>query len=201
MRYKNLDKVVKVHGWRITGARGINDHGQICGKAQFNGKDTAFLFNLATPTAIADLNVLNASIIEPLGMNTKGYVVGTADVMDQQVKKTLGFFYSPTRDGAPASAVKLQPCKDDGYAYAMSINSQNVIVGHSGKSSSDQGQAAIWTPDAQGKYSMAQSLNDMIDSNSGWKLIVATGINNQGLICGNGLDKSGNKRAFLLTPA
>ena len=43
-------------------------------------------------------------------------------------------------------------------------------------------------------------LNNLIPANSGWTLEQATGINDSGQICGNGVNPSGQPEAFLLTP-
>jgi probable HAF family extracellular repeat protein len=47
-----------------------------------------------------------------------------------------------------------------------------------------------------------KDLNSLIDPNSGWTLVEATGINNQGEIIGRGTNTSsgGLRQAFLLTP-
>ncbi len=43
-------------------------------------------------------------------------------------------------------------------------------------------------------------LNDLIATNSGWKLVEASAINDNGQIVGVGVNPSGGKEAFLLTP-
>lgn len=198
MKLKNLDRIVKVHGWRITSGRGINDDGWICGTAQLDsGVMTGFLFNQATPTVITDLHLLNAKSVIPLAINAKAFVVGYAELPPKYVP----FFCPPLKTGGQAKAVQLMPFnKVNNFERALSINSHNVIVGSSQSGSTAEGVAVIWKPDAAGKYTTPpDDLNNMIDTGAGWKLSSATGINDQGYICGNGTIK-GNKRAFLLTP-
>jgi probable HAF family extracellular repeat protein len=44
------------------------------------------------------------------------------------------------------------------------------------------------------------SVNSLIPADSGWTLVVATGINEAGQIVGSGLVANGETHAFLLTP-
>lgn len=74
------------------------------------------------------------------------------------------------------------------------MNNCDVVVGSFG-SNSDESEAFLW--DAKAGF---RNLNDLVPKNSGWKLEVATSINNRGEIAGWG-DHSGEEDAgFLLIP-
>lgn len=82
---------------------------------------------------------------------------------------------------------------------AHDLNDHCQVVGTSGCSLANPGGSAM-SPHAflfdQGEM---LDLNTLIPSDSGWILIDANGINNQGQIIGVGKHQ-GNRRAFLLTP-
>jgi hypothetical protein len=84
------------------------------------------------------------------------------------------------------------------HSYAFGVNTQGIIVGHAElpvpPGTPVYGHAIRW--DAEGK---AHNLNDAIDPASGWALIDATSITNDGRIVGNGRI-SGERRGYLLTP-
>ena len=102
------------------------------------------------------------------------------------------FFWQPlSRNRKHQTVSKPMPIRleglggEDHWAYGLSNSGQ--VVGSSG------GSAFLWN----GKKTL--DLNTLIPGNSGWKLREATGINDKGQICGNGLFND-QKRAFLLTP-
>ncbi len=76
---------------------------------------------------------------------------------------------------------------------AFAINNHGQVVGFS--TISDLHHAFVYTPG--GKMT---DLNDLVDSQAGWTLEVATCINDRGQIAGMGTHPAGRLRAFLLTP-
>jgi uncharacterized membrane protein len=74
------------------------------------------------------------------------------------------------------------------------INDCDVVVGSFG-SNSDESEAFLW--DEKGGF---RNLNDFIPRNSGWKLEVATGINERGEIVGWGDHTGQDDAGFLLIP-
>ena len=61
----------------------------------------------------------------------------------------------------------------------------------------------LWGPRHAFIYSQAggmQNLNDLIDPSSGWDIWAATGINDAGWICGQGVNPQGRIDAVLLVP-
>jgi probable HAF family extracellular repeat protein len=84
----------------------------------------------------------------------------------------------------------------DLVGVAYSINERGQVVGSSGSSSNPTDfttHAFLW------ENGVMTDLQTRIPANSGWKLVVAGGINNRGQIDGYGIH-NGNYRAFLLTP-
>ena len=80
----------------------------------------------------------------------------------------------------------------DWNSQALAINNLDQIVGISDVAGS--GGAFLWSEDEGMLH-----LNDLIDPSSGWRLLSATGINDDGWIVGNGLFR-GVVRDYLLLP-
>ena len=78
---------------------------------------------------------------------------------------------------------------------AKSMNGRDEIVGAFGPFY-DADSAFIWD-EARG----AQDLNDLVKGLKGWKLAVATGINDKGQIVGFGNHLGEEDSGFLLTPS
>ena len=76
---------------------------------------------------------------------------------------------------------------------AWAVNTSGDIVGQSPNASGTP-HAFLW------KGGVMQDLNDLVDPASGWVLAVAYGINDAGVIVGDGL-LNGAVRGFRLTPA
>jgi len=92
-------------------------------------------------------------------------------------------------NGAPLDLGSLGGFKN----IARAINNSNVIVGSSETDERGPNHAFIW------KDSVMIDLNDLIPSSSGWELLDAFDINEDGQIVGYGTH-NGQVRAFLLTP-
>jgi probable HAF family extracellular repeat protein len=75
-----------------------------------------------------------------------------------------------------------------GWSTAFAVNNVSQVVGWSGDG------AFIWSPEKG-----MQDLNQLIPSNSGWTLVMATAINELGQITGEG-NINGTQHGFLLTP-
>jgi hypothetical protein len=76
----------------------------------------------------------------------------------------------------------------------LALNNCDVVVGAFGPFS-DADRAFIWD-----KSLGFRDLNDLISSDSGWKLESATGINNHGAIVGHGDFRGADDTGFLLIP-
>src|SRR4051812_26393808 len=87
--------------------------------------------------------------------------------------------------------IQVNPPSGTDSVYLQGINDSGVVVGESG------GKAFIW----QQGYSAALDLNNFKPSGlSGLSLQYAEAINDAGVIVGWGIDGSGNRRAFVLSP-
>ena len=75
-----------------------------------------------------------------------------------------------------------------GSGVAYGINEQGMIVGATGAQNAFLYVSGI-----------LHDLNDLIDPDSGWNLLVAHGINNRGQIAGIGINSIGEEHGFMLT--
>jgi probable HAF family extracellular repeat protein len=80
----------------------------------------------------------------------------------------------------------------DSNSRALAVNDKGQVVGWSG-STENSSRAFFW------QQGFMLDLNSLLPPNSGWQLIEARGINNQGMIVGTALI-NGELRAFLLIP-
>ena len=157
----------------------INNSGVIAGELDTGTGTTAHAFVLGD--TLEDLGTFGGANSCALAINDSGVVVGYADTAGIY---THAFRYSGglLEDiGAPDT---------DSFAYG--INSSGVIVGVSNS------KAVKW--DTGGMV----DLNTLIDSNAGWQLEAANGINKDGQIVGSGrTTQNGTSvlHAYLLTPA
>jgi probable HAF family extracellular repeat protein len=81
------------------------------------------------------------------------------------------------------------------WRIAQAINNKGTVVGHSRVTTSSASLRAF----VYFNNGVLRNLNEMIPAGSGWLLIGAEDINDNGWIVGYGT-RSGETRAFLLTP-
>lgn len=184
-----------VAGGSAAFAYGINDTDMVVGKADVgNGYVHAFLMgqpDLSVPLvqqylpALQDLGTLGGHNSEALAINNAGVVVGDADTA---TGFTHAFMYS-------GGAMQDLGPPGDGDSVAQAINSSGVIVGYFADS-----QVVQTASQHAFVYEGGQmfDLNDLLPANSGWVLLSATGINDSGQVCGNGI-YNGQQRGFVLT--
>jgi probable HAF family extracellular repeat protein len=165
---------------------GINNSGQIVGYSEKgDGAARAFLWG---DSQMSDLGTLGGSDSYANRINNMGQVVGRSLTVGGE---SHAFFYEKngmidigTLGGNESEA---RGINDLGQV----VGSSTVIVNGSGR-----GHAFFWE---SGKG--IQDLNELIPADSGWELVMASGINNRGQIVGwgyvNGVEV---ERAFLLTP-
>jgi len=171
-------------GGSLSAATGINNSGQVVGWASNGGASWAVLYN--SGSAI-DLGTLSAPYnFESVGsaLNDLGQVVGSSHTAGDAISHAFLYESGSMHDlGILAGRTQSE---------ASGINSNGVIVGKSWTVAGDY-RAVLWD-----EYGI-QDLNSLIPENADWILKDATGINDNGEICGFG-QYGGQQRAFLLTP-
>ena len=179
-RYQITD--LGTFGGSTSSSSGINDAGQVIGSADLHSSppvtNHAFLFTQGTLPAI------NAYAI-----NDNGQIVGYAGGVDTggpTIKH--GFICS---NGLMTDLGNLGSYWTNVLPFA--INNQAQVVGSiSGYATA--GHAFLY------REGTLTDLNNLIDPASGWTLLRANGINNNGQIAGTGKNPLGQDHALLLTP-
>ncbi len=151
-------------------ARDINDNGDIVGEANVvpNGKPQAFLWHAGKMQALPRLT--GGAICSAQAINNGGTIIGSCDLPNGAGHGVIW------KHGSIADLGTL----GDGEApsTALDINAQSLVVG----TSEDDGKirAFLWEKDKM------IDLNQLIAPNSGWTLLVASRINDNGEILGRG---------------
>lgn len=134
-----------------------------------------------------------------MNLNDSGNVVGwsyTPMASQQDPPRGRAFLYKRNKNGKEKIR-PLNPLPGDLYSRARDVDESGLVVGWSrndtGASQEQQFSPVLWE-DGQVK-----DLNDLIPTDSCWKLTDAYSINESGQIVGSGF-KDGQLRAFLLTP-
>jgi probable HAF family extracellular repeat protein len=126
---------------------------------------------------------------EALGVSNAGHVVGALG-NQQDPQSSTAVTWGPTSDGSdPLAPLHSQLGT---FSQAIGINSHDQIVGLF--QSYTNPHAFLFTGN------QLMDLNSLIPTSSGWTLLSATGINDQGQIAGYGTGPGGALERFLLTP-
>lgn len=164
----------------------VNDNDFVCGAARITGSSTNHAFVWSAGTGITDLGTL------------PGFTDSVAKAVNDSNQVACDAF---DFDGFPderaflwenGQRTNLGILPGGASVHIHDINNDGVIVGYcffSGQGS----RAIMWF---RGEMT---NLNDLIPPNSGWTLEVATGINNEGEICGYG-QHNGTTQGFVLSP-
>ncbi|MBI4719435.1 MAG: hypothetical protein HY763_16690 [Planctomycetes bacterium] len=168
-------------------AMDINASGRVVGGAQnASGYFRPFRWNSGTMT---DLGTLGGDSVLPdhrgEAVNSSGNICGRSYNSSGDAR---AFYWN-------GSMTDLGVLTGGTESWAFGINDSNVVVGTS-EASGGVYRAFVWDS-ANG----LRNLNSLIPSGSGWTLIRATDINNEGFITGWGTNGSGETRAFLLSPS
>jgi probable HAF family extracellular repeat protein len=180
-------------GGTNSGGRGVNSSGSVTGSSEVAGCTASFCSKhafLYSNGKMTDLGLLPGGASSfGIAVNDRNDVVGWGD-SNNDGRAVRGIIWS----GGNMTALDPLPNRDQ--SSANGINNGGVVVGASG-SASTRGADAHAIIYANGKM---QDLNDLIPSDSGWTLQMASDINDKGQIVGTGLLNS-QQHAFLLTPA
>jgi|GEM_PF-1368429 len=168
-------------------AADINDTGQVVGGAQdFSGNYRPFRWQNGT---MSDLGTLGGDSVRPdhraQAINNSGDIAGRSYTAG-------GAAHAFLWDGGMTD---LGVLSGGTQSWAFGINEDDVVVGTSDVAAATY-RAFIW----DSVHGM-RNLNDLIPAGSGWTLIRATDINDEGFITGWGKNGSGDTRAFMLTPS
>ena len=159
----------------------INNAGQIVGSSR-TPQDLGRACLWQNGQAI-DLGTLGGSTSEAVAINDLGMIVGSSAV---NPSRDEGFIW---HDGVMTSAGTLGGTRSG----LLGINNLGQAVGFS-LNAAGQSRAVIWDGELV-------DLNTLLPPGSGWeRLEVATGINDQGFIIGNGI-YNGRQRGFLIIPS
>jgi probable HAF family extracellular repeat protein len=165
-------------------ARDINERGDVVGEANLvrNGKPQAFLWHAGKMEQLPGLP--GGSFCSAQALNDRGAIAGSCDL---PYGTGHGVIW---RKGSVEDLGTLG--NEDAPSTALDINDQGEVVG---TSETDEGKlvAFLWE---RGKMI---DLNKAIPPGSGWRLLVASRINNKGEILGRGY-LGGAIHAFLLQP-
>jgi probable HAF family extracellular repeat protein len=180
--------------------RAISDDGQIVGNAWFSeqGIERAIFWTGNDITEIQPLAGDDAC--SAVGVNSSGAIVGQSYVANIPFPQTRGFLFTLT----DRSMNELIGIEGAYRTVPTGINESGWIVGTSGFRGdtvgvADEMRAVLW------RDGDVADLNSLIPSDSGWDLIEATAINDQGWIVGIGSTEGRiipyDQRAFLLIPS
>lgn len=175
--------------WRLFGANGINEAGEVVGSAYLPSKGAPHAVSWAQGIG-TDLGTLGGSSSNAFAVNDAGEIVGVSDIAVGSSAQhatvwrngvahdlgTLGGYYSDARD----------------------INNSGQIVGLTYSPTTDRDGSLAYISDG---LSMTD-LNTLISNvdNPFRSLYMASGINERGQIVGTGTTVNGQYHAFLLTP-
>jgi len=207
-------------GGSYSQANGINDLGEVTGYSNGAGQPHAVLWN--KQGVVQDLGALPGGYSQGLGINLQGEVIGFSNAANGN---WFGFLWTqstgmkalpmlPGANTASANGINDlgQIVGGSGY-YAVlwhndrkhTAESLGAVSGQKGSTAfaiNDPGQVVGWSGAVAFVWSREhgmQDLNKLIPGNSGWSLTLATAINAQGQITGQGTI-NGQQHAFLLTP-
>ncbi len=180
----NLTTIPGAQAPATISAYGVNDAGRVVGVGtSANGFNRAFRTD-ANGANVTDLGTLGGDESFAYAINNAGQVAGTSSSLSID---THAFIYADVTGMTDLGTL-------GGYvSTAFALNNPGSVVG-TAENSAGAMHAFVWTPTGG-----MRDLNDFIPVNSGWVLTEARGINDTGMIVGNGL-LNGQPRAFALAP-
>jgi probable HAF family extracellular repeat protein len=184
-RIPNLEILEPLSGYVHSFGFAINDASDVAGGGQ--KADATYRALFWHTTSPVDMGTLGGASSVASGLNNAGQAVGYADTDAEEVSHA--FLWDA------ANGMEDLGTLGGANSAARSINAQGQIVGSSELSFGHPDRHAFLYSDGA-----IMDLNQALPAGSGWTLLFANGINNNGQICGYGLI-GGHYHAFLLTPA
>ena len=174
-------------GGNASGATAINSSGQIVGYFNISAypyPSHAFLYSNGL---MQDLGLLLGFYSEATGINDSGQVVGVFQANFNSASHAFLYSNGATQD--------LGVLSGGSSSYPTSINNSGQIVGYSSVNGSSIQHAFLYFG------GVMQDLNNLvINTNIGFTLQFAGGINDAGQIIGSGINSNNQTHAFLLNP-
>lgn len=164
-------------------ASAINNAGQIVVNVVYNFNDRSHAFVWSNGSLIP-VSTLGGSYAFGDAINDAGEVVGASTTAGDQA--SYAFLWNN------GTTTELASLPTDSSTEALAINNTGVIVGYAYDAQYNP-RAVIWS---DGQYA---DLNDLIPADSGWSLVSARDIADDGRIVGVGV-LNGQIEGFLLTP-
>jgi probable HAF family extracellular repeat protein len=182
---------LKTLGGYESEALSINDSNKIVGYADNSfSYERACLFDLTGDSNNnIDLGALGGDGSMAWSVNNNNQIVGWALDGSDNYHACL---FDPTGGGANKDLGTL----DGDCSEAYSINDNDEVVGYA-LDSLGQSRACFFDSTGSGNNI---DLNTRINPASGWTLLYASSINNEGWIVGQGINSAGQTHAFLLLP-
>jgi probable HAF family extracellular repeat protein len=165
---------------------GINDYGQVV--ANENGTSYDFLWTPNTPGGTTGTKIGFGPGL--FAINGQGFVTGASG--------GHAFVWAPSSANGTSGTMTDLGALDGFWSYGNSINNSGTVVGTSTGGSASF-SAVIWQKGSNG-YTMTD-LNNLIPAGTGWTLIEANAINNQGQIVVEATQNGSAYYALLLTPS
>jgi len=182
---------VQVFGPGDSFSEAINRFGKVAGLAGANRGRTFYAFVWSKTTGMTNLGKLPGyDSSQPLAIDDLGEVVGLSYCAFNCSLKEHATLWGKTK----GSMLDLGVLPGTSLSLAEGINNVGQVVGNSSPQGANPGHAFVWS-----QSTGMLDLNNLIPANSGWLLIQATAINDQGQIVGFGT-LNGQSEAFLLTP-
>jgi probable HAF family extracellular repeat protein len=174
---------VGVNAARWSSANAINDAAAVAGTAQLsNGAFRAFTASASGPATL--LGTLGGTSSYGQGINAAGWVVGGSTTVNGYLHAFLYASGGRLRD--------LGTFNGGANSSAYDVNDLGQVVGYSQRAGG-AASAFLW------EDGRLLDLNELIAAQTGWRLMEASGINNNGQIVGFGI-LAGVQRAFRLDP-
>jgi probable HAF family extracellular repeat protein len=184
-------------GGKNSVGRSINFSGRVAGESENGVGQTTRAFRFTEAEGMVDLGTLGGTNSSAYGINDGGQVVGESDtgpIVRSSIRaRGFSFFDTHAFLWTEGSGMTDLGHLGGGTSRATAISNNGMVVGWSTRINGS-GYAFSWTQ-AGGMI----DLNSLLPLNSGWVLLEANGVNDNGQITGYGLH-NGAGRAFRLSP-